>query len=850
MWKVTLRSIAAKKLRILLTSVAIVLGVAFMCGTLVLSDTITRTFNNLVVNVNSGLAAQVRGKAAFKDTQGNQQRDRIDAGLVDKVRAVDGVKSAEVSVSGFGVIVDRHAKGLNTNGQAPPLAFAWNPAPELNPMRLVSGGPPTKPDEIVIDKHSADLTHYKVGDQVRIVTVSGRGTSALYRLAGIGKFGTADSPAGASLVFFTPEVAEKLLAEPGKVDSIQISADPGVSQQTIVQRVSAALVGQQGIEVVTGDKVVQEGQDNFQQAFRFFSTFLLVFAVVALVVGSFVIYNTFSITVAQRLRENALLRAVGATRRQVTASVFLEALTVGVLASLIGLLAGVGMAFALKGLLAALGIDIPAGGTVVKPGTIIVALIVGISVTLLASMIPAIRASRVPPIAAMRDLAIEQRRPTVVRIVSGGIIVLLGLVSLLGGLFGGGSNAGLQVALGALIIFVGVTVLGSLFARPAAWLIGSPLPWLRGTIGRLARENAMRNPKRTASTAAALMIGVGLVGFVTIFAASATASVNHVIDSEMKADYIVNTSGPGSSLPPSIEDQLAKIPDVTLVSGLRFGSMKIHGTVEQVEAVDPVIVGQLFDIGVSQGDISNLGTDGIALYKNTAKDNHWTIGSRLPVEYAATGKSTLTVRAIYDQQALAGSHVISLQNFEKNFQQQADTIVMIKAAPGKAESVRGPIESLLKQYPNGKLQDHAQFKAAQAKQITQILNLIYALLMMAIIIAVFGIGNTLALSIFERTHEIGLLRAVGMTRAQVRSVVRWEAVIIALFGTLLGLLIGVFFGWVLVQALKDQGISVLSLPAGSLIVLVVLGSLVGMVAAWLPARRAARLDVLQAVNTQ
>jgi putative ABC transport system permease protein len=627
-----------------------------------------------------------------------------------------------------------------------------------------------------------------------------------------------------------------------------VAADPGVSETTLVHRLRIALHGQPGVEVAAGATVVQEGQDSFQQGFRFFSDFLLVFAIVALIVGSFVIYNTFSITVAQRLRENALLRAVGATRLQVTMGVFFEALAVGIVASLIGLVAGIGLASGLKALLAALGIDIPAGGTVVKPGTIIVCLVVGISVTLIASLIPAVKASRVPPIAAMRELAIERRRPSVGRIVGGAIVILLGLFNLLSGLFGGGSQAGLKVAAGALIIFVGVTILGSLIARPAAWLIGSPLPAMKGTTGRLARENAMRNPKRTSSTAAALMIGVGLVGFVTIFAASATASVAHVIDSEMKADYIVNTAGPGSTLPPSAAQEIAKIPGVAVASGLRVGSMKFAGTVEQVEAVDPAVVDQLFDVGVTEGSLSDLGVDGLAIYKNVAKSKHWTIGTRVPVQYAKTGPAILTVRAIYDQQALAGSHVISLANFERNFSEQSDTIVMIKAEPGKAESVRSSIQAVLHRYPNGKLQDRAEFKAAQAKQISQVLNLIYALLMMAIIIAVFGIGNTLALSILERTHEIGLLRAVGMTRSQVRSTVRWEAVIIALFGTLLGLLIGVFFGWVLVQALADQGIDQLSLPAGPLLVLVVLGALVGTLAAWLPARRAARLDILAAIG--
>jgi putative ABC transport system permease protein len=346
------------------------------------------------------------------------------------------------------------------------------------------------------------------------------------------------------------------------------------------------------------------------------------------------------------------------------------------------------------------------------------------------------------------------------------------------------------------------------------------------------------------------MVGVGLVGFVTIFAASAKASVAHVIDSGMKADYIINTSGFGSALPPAVEAEIMRVPGVTVASGLRVGSMKISGSVKQVEAVDPTVVGQLFDIGVTKGSLSDLGSDGIAVYTNSATTHHWTIGSSVPAEYAKTGTTTLIVRAIYNEQALAGPYLISLDTYTRNFAQQSDTIIMVKAASTAGTSVRSRIETVLKRYPNGKLQDRAQFKAAQAKQINQLLNLIYALLMMAIVIAVFGIGNALALSIFERTREIGLLRAVGLSRSQVRSIVRWESVIIALFGTLLGLLIGVFFGWVLVHALADQGINRLSLPALQLVVLVVLGALVGVIAAWWPARRAARLDILKAITTE
>jgi putative ABC transport system permease protein len=851
MWKVAIKGILAHKFRIVLTSISVVLGVSFMTGTLVLSDTISRTFDNLITNVNGGLSAQVRAKAAFKDQQGNQQRNRIDASLLDIVRTTPGVKDAEVSVSGFAIIVGPNGKGLNASGNGPPpLAFAWNPSPQLNPVHLVARKPPTAADDVVIDKKSADTTHYTVGSRVRIVTVSSTGRSAIYRVSGIGKFGSADSPAGATLTFFRPDVAERLLAAPGKVDAIQIAAKPGVSQATLVKNLKAALRGQKGIEVASGASVVQEQQNNFHDQFKFFTVFLLVFAIVALIVGSFVIYNTFSITVAQRTRENALLRAVGASRRQITMAVFLEALTTGVVASVIGLGLGIVAASGLKALLGALNIDIPAGGTVLKSSTIRTSLVVGILVTVLASLIPVFKAARVPPIAAMREVALERTSAGLKRIIAGAIVTVLGVLSLLSGLFGGGSNAGSAVGLGAFVIFIGVTILGPLIARPAARLIGWPLPRLLGVTGQLARENAMRNPKRTSATAAALMIGVGLVGFVTIFAASATASVNHVIDHAFKADYIVNTSGFGAALPPTIETDLAKLPGVKIASGLKVGSVKIGSSVQQVEGVDPAVVDRLFDVGVSQGKLTDLGTDGIAVYKNTAKSHHWVLGSKIPVQFAKTGVKRLTVRAIYDQQALAGPYVISLATYHANFDDLTDALILIKAEPGKAEAVRGPLLNVLKRYPQGKLEDAAQFKHEQAKQLDQIVNLIYALLLMAIIIAVFGIAITLALSIFERTHEIGLLRAVGMSSGQVWGTVELEAVIIALFGTLLGLVIAVFFGWSLVKALKDQGIDQFAVPPIRLLIIVILGALFGMLAAVYPGRRASRMDVLDAIATE
>jgi putative ABC transport system permease protein len=847
--KVAIRGILAKKLRVALTSIAIVLGVAFMAGTLVLSDTITHTFDTLAVQVNTGLSATVRAKAAFK-SEGQQQRNWIDASLIDTVRTVPGVDTASLDTQGLAFIVGKDGKAITKTNGAPGLGFAWDPNAALRAVHLVAGDAPKHPNDVVIDKHSADTGHFKIGDQVRVVVASAAGGSNLYRLTGIVKFGTVDSPLGATLAFFTQPTAQRLLTAPGKVTSIDVAAKPGTSQAVLAQRLRAALRGQKGIEVITGTAAVKEQQDNFQQFIKFIKTFLLVFAIIALLVGSFVIYNTFSITIAQRTREMALLRSIGANRGQILGSVALEALATGLVASVVGVVGGIGLAIGLKALLAGIGFDIPAGGAVITPGTILTAGLTGVIITMLAAMWPAVRASRVPPIAAIRDVAVESTQLSKRRLVIGLLVTLLGVVSLLRGLFGGGSNALPKVGGGALLVFIGFTILGPVFARPAARLIGSPLPKLRGVTGRLARENAMRNPKRTSATAAALMIGVGLVGFVTVFAASATASVNHAIDESMKADYIVNVGGFGTTLPPSIEKELGAVPGIERATGLKIGPGKVDGSVQQLQATDLKIVDSLFDLQVKQGSLAAMNDHGLAVDKKVASTKGWKLGSKVPMQFTLTGHTTFTIQAIYSQPAF-GSYVISLPAYKENFADQSDISVFVKAKPGvSATSVRPALDAVMKKYPQGKLENRAEFKADQKKQIDQLLNLIYALLVMAIIIALFGIGVTLALSIYERTREIGLLRAVGMSRAQVRTTVRWESVIIALFGTFLGLIIGIFFGWALVKALADQGLNRLALPPGRLIVLVILGAFVGTAAAWWPARRAAKLDVLEAIATE
>jgi putative ABC transport system permease protein len=845
-WRVTIKGILARKVRFLLTGVAVMLGVAFVSGTLVLTATIGHTFDNLFSTIYAHTDAIVREKASL-GSGFEQQRGRIDTRVLDTVKTAPGVAVAEGQIQGFAQIVKADGKALGNPGRgAPTFGFAWSSDPDLSTFHVVKGHAPQAPDQIVIDQKSADKAGYKVGSRVPVVTKHGRD---VYQLVGLAKFGDANSLLGASAVLFTPETATVVLGEPDKFDVIAVKAASGVSQAQVVRNIDATLAKDNvpGVEAVTGKEITKENQSNVRQGLSFFNTFLLIFGVVALLVGSFIIFNTFSIVVAQRTREMALLRAIGAARRQVLTAVVGEAVLVGLVASIIGFVGGIGLATGLKGLLAALGIDIPAGGIVVPVNAAIWAFVTGLVVTTVASLAPALRASRIPPIAAMRDVSIDRSSTSIVRIVSGGLVTLAGIVALLAGLFGQQIAA---VGVGAGVIFLGVAILGPVIASPVAAALGAPIRALRGVTGRLAESNAARNPKRTSATAAALMIGVALVVFITIFGASIRSSVNAAIDKSMKADYVVTSGSFGTGiLPLQLEQKLRQAPGVTSVSGVRSGQFEVKGSVKQLIAVDPNQVNSLFDVEVTKGDIRNLGTGGIAVLNTTASDNNWKLGSPVTVRYAQSGTKTLTVQAIYKQNQV-GSYIISVDAYAVNFPDQFDSQIYIKTASGPNPQVRQSLQAVMQDYPAGKLQDRNEFKQSQGNQVNTFLNLVYVLLTFAIVIAVFGIANTLGLSVIERTHEIGLLRAVGMTRRQLRSTIRWESVIVALLGAVLGLVIGVFFGWAMVTALRDQGINQLAFAPLSLALIIVIAGVFGVIAAILPARRAAKLDVLRAVTTE
>ena len=849
MVRIITRGLLAHRRRLAATALAIILGVSLIAGTLVLTDTISQTFGGLYGTVYKGTAAVVRAKAAFTGIQGTgAQRPLVDASLVGSLRTVKGVAADEGTIFGYTRLIGKngHALGNPATG-APALGGNWDQVAALNPFHLVAGHAPQAPGQVAIDAKSARDGHLAVGDTA---TVLANGPPQRVRVVGIVGFGTADSPGGASVVLFTTPVAQRLVAAPGKFNSISFVAQPGVSQIQLARNLQTALPA--GLQAVTGQQAAREDRSTIMNALGFFNTLLIVFALAALLVGAFMIFNTFSITVAQRTRENGLLRAVGASRRQVLSAVLLEAVVVGLLASAVGLALGVAVAGALKALLGALGLGIPAGGIVFAVRTVIVGLLVGTGVTVVAALSPARKAGKVAPIAAMQDgVATSSGYGSKQRVFAGAGILAAGVAALFTGLFAHVHSPVLLVGAGAGLVFFGVAILGRTVALPLSRVLGAPLPAVRGVAGTIARENAMRNPKRTAATASALMICVGLVSFITIFASSTQAAINTVVNRSFTGDFVIDSgAGMGGGFDPSLARRVNQLPQVALATGVRVGMAKIEGSVQQVVGVDPKTAFGIFDVQPLQGNQDNLGRDAIAVYKTQATDHHLKIGDYIPVQFA-TGIRLMRVALIYGSNEPAGNYFLGISAYQANFTNQYDYQVFVKKAPGVSSAAAlAAVKTVTSHYPGATVLNEAQYKAQTAQPINQILGLIYVLLALAVVIALLGIGNTLALSIFERIQEIGLLRAVGMTRRQLRSTIHLESVVIALQGTVLGLLIGVSFGWAITHALNLLSTSAVSIPYRTMVAIVILAALGGILAAVRPARRAAKLNILRAIVSE
>jgi putative ABC transport system permease protein len=845
MFRTTVRNLAARKLRLLTTSVAVMLGVAFMAGTLVLTDTLDKTLDATVAGTNAGTDVNVRGELAFDNDLLGDQRARLDASLVDTVSGVEGVAAAEGHIESYAQLVDEDGEPMGNPAMgAPVLGGAWLADDRLNPFELVSGRAPAGDRQVVVDEASAEDGGYAVGDRTTVLTEAG---PQAVEIVGIAALDDGVGLGGAQITMFSPSAAQAYLTEPGKVDAIKVAAEGGVSPTALADRISQVVPA--GTDVVTGAQLTAEDQASLADDMAFFNTFLVAFAVIALFVGSFIIYNSFSILVAQRTREMALMRAVGASRRQVTWSVILEAGVVGLIASITGLAAGIGVAAALQKLLTGMGLDVPADGVVLTRTAVIASLVAGLGVTVASAILPARRAAKVPPIAAMREVAQDRSANSRRRVAIGVAVTGLGAAVMSAGLFGGAGVT--MVGLGAPIVFIGVAVLGPVLARPLSRVIGAPLARLRGVPGAIAQQNAMRNPKRTSATAAALMIGVALVGLVTILASSTRASLDAAVEQDFTGDLVVAADGGQGTggLSTELAGQLASLPELDAVTGYRVAAAEVDGHGATLVSADPGAAQTMGDLRPVDGSVDALTPGTIAVSEVVADAEGWSVGDRVPVRFTETGVQRLTVGALYEETESLGDYFVGLDTYDANVADRFDFQVVATVAPGvDLGQARAAVTSVADAYPLAEVQDRGEYSAAQGAKADKILGLMYALLGLAVFIALLGIANTLALSIFERTRELGLLRAVGMTRSQLRAAVRYEAIVIALLGTALGLAIGTAFGWAIVQALRGEGLTTFALPVGSLMAIAVVGGVAGVLAAVVPARRAARLDVLGAIT--
>jgi putative ABC transport system permease protein len=842
MWRTTRRSLLAHKLRLALSGLAIVLGVAFVAGTMIFTDTLNRTFTSLFESTAADVS--VEPAAAFEEGVSGPSGavPHLPSALVAQVGDVEGVAAAEGYVQTEGVyVLDRDGEVLDTGG-APGVGVSWFADRELSPGELTDGRAPVRAGEVALDRATAERTGYEVGDRVALLTPGPRLEA---EVVGVFTFGEDGGLAGASLTAFDLRSAQDLLGLGDDFTGIDVLTADGVSHDEVRDRVADAVGAD--YDVATAQEQADEQSAALEEGLSFITVLLTAFAGIALFVGSFIILNTFSMLVAQRTRELALLRALGAGRGQVTRSVLAEALVMGVVGSTLGLLGGFGIASALRALFGSFGLTLD-GGLVLSAGTIGWSYAVGVLVTLLAAYLPARRAAATPPVAAMRNDIVAAERSLRGRTVVGTAFTVLGGGALAVSALTDGGGAAQLVGLGGLGLVLAAIALSPVLARPFARSAGAVLPRLWGTTGHLARENAQRNPRRTAATASALMVGLALVSAFSILGASANASVDELVGSAVRAEYVVSTAV-GQPFTPEVADRLRTVDGVDAVTQMRFGQALLGGQETLLAAVDPATVGSSLLLEYVDGGTSGLAGAGLVVDEPTAAANGWAVGDTAEMLTPTGRTARLTVGGIFVANQAVGPAVVSLETFTVTGGAELDRYVFLDVADGDAASVRTAIQTAVDPYPVVTLKDREEFAGEQKAQVDQILMLINALLVLSVLIAVLGIVNTLAMSVLERTREVGLLRAVGMTRGQLRRMVRLESVLISVYGSVLGLALGALLGTSLTRALSDQGISELVVPGGRLVLFLALGAVIGVLAAVWPARRAARMQVLDAIAT-
>jgi putative ABC transport system permease protein len=837
----TLKGMLTHKLRLFLTATSIALGVAFLAGTLMLTSSMQRAFDELFADVNASSDTVVRARSGLEGAGVSDERPPVPAPVLQRVRDVDGVEIAEGAVQGYALLTGKDGKPIQPQG-APTLGLSAPQAEALlGEITVRSGRLPSGAGEVTIDATSAEKGELSVGDTTRVLFQKGPED---LEVVGIVGYGDNDDLGGATTAYFELETAQQLLGKRGAFDTISVRAADGLSDDEMTARVAAAVP--ERLEVLTGQAVADEQADAAKEGLGFLNVALLSFAGIALFVGSFIIWNTFSMQVAQRTRELALLRAIGATRRQVMRTLIAESLVLGFLSSVAGVLLGVALARGLVALMDGFGFTLPSAGIRLEAQPVLLGLLVGTVVTVLAAVAPARRATKVLPVEALRASGPQAFRVSRSRIVAGSGVVAIGTGLLLWWLLGGAPAA--LLAVGSIGVALGVATLAPAFVRPLAAVIGAPLR-LRCVPGELARENAMRNPRRTASTAMALVIGLTMVAAVAVFAASLKASFADVLTSTKADLYVLTPTSQSEGFSREVTEKVQQVEGVATVSSTAFGMAEFDGLTQGFNSIDPATAEQVFDLGMVSGNVEELTRNGVLVHEDVAQREGLEVGDPVRAAFSGTGPAKFEVAGVYaDRGFIAVDYVISSEAHDAANPHRLEGTTMVLVEDGASiATVEERIDALLTAHPDATVMDAEEFRGALGGVVDQLLGLVTVLLLLAVLIALLGIVNTLALSVFERTRELGMLRAIGMTRGQVRAMVRWESVVISTIGALLGATLGIGLGLALTRALSNQGLNELAVPGVQLALYVVAAAVAGVVAAIGPARRASRVDVLKAV---
>jgi putative ABC transport system permease protein len=842
MFRTALRNVFAHKARLLMTVLAVMLGVAFVSGTLVFTNTITDALQSS--SAKGFDQVDVAVTTEYQDAEGDKvgEDPELTDALLDDSAKVPGAASAIGVVSGFTAVADRDGDligdGWSTRG-----GNYWGAKDPRYP--LVDGHAPKGEGEILIDSKTAERTGFGIGDTVRM---SVDGPVLTPKVTGVFTTDDGNVAAGGSLTLFDTATAQKLFGKAGTYDEIDVKAKAGVTQAALKAQLDEALP-KDLVETTTGQKLADDQAETIASSMSGMKQGLLVFAGIALFVGTFIIANTFTMLVAQRTRELALMRAVGASRRQVTRSVLIEAFVVGVVAAVTGLIAGIGIGAGMRSLMGSLDAVVPDGPLVVSPGTIVTALAVGVLVTMLAAWLPGRRAARIPPVAAMNSVhAKATTKSLVLRNTLGALFSAAGVAVVLAATTMSGSDGQAPMGMGAVLLIIGVFILTPLLSRP---LIAAAAPVLRvfGVSGKLARQNSVRNPRRTAATASALMIGLTLITGMTVMAGSLQKSIDKMASASIKADYVVSMAT-GNYLDPDVAEKLAKADGVSAISPLRNAESRIGGETEYLTGVTGSTIGGLTDLKVEQGAFEVGGTN-VVVDGDTAEDRGWKAGSTFTAAYEDGEKQRLKVAGVYEGNDMIRGILVDLPTVAPHQSDPVDMQVMVKMSDGASSASKDRLEKALDTNPAIKIQDRKDISNEIAKMFTLMLNMLYGLLAMAVIVAVLGVINTLAMSVFERSQEIGMLRAIGLDRKGIKRMVRLESLVISLFGGVLGIGLGVFFGWAAGELMgTTMATYELVLPWARMGVFLLLAAAVGVLAALWPARRAARLNMLQAIKAE